>query len=66
MFSTKWYNTGTVLYQATSGGLLLDMTDATSLNVKYDVNQGWDFGNQGYGTAIAPKSNFGKFLNQAM
>jgi hypothetical protein len=63
MFSTEVYNTGTVLYQAASGGLLLDMTNNPTVSVDFDSNKGWDFGGAGYGTLIGPKKNFQSFLN---
>lgn len=63
MFSTEVYNTGTVLYQAASGGLLLDMATNPIVSVSFDSNKGWNFGGAGYGTLIAPKKKFQSFLN---
>lgn len=41
MFSTNPVNTGTVIVQAYSSGLLIDLTSAAQRSVTYDINLGW-------------------------
>jgi hypothetical protein len=43
-FSTLPVNTGTVIFQAYSPGLLIDLTGVTSREVQYDINSGWQWG----------------------
>jgi hypothetical protein len=44
MFSTRPVNTGTVVMQAYSRGVLIDLTGVTSRAVQYDINTGWSAG----------------------
>lgn len=44
MFSTTPVNTGTVVFQAYSPGLLIDLTGVQSREVSYDINKGWSWG----------------------
>jgi hypothetical protein len=44
MFSTSPLNTGTVIYQAYSEGVIIDLTSANIRAVKYEVNKGWSWG----------------------
>lgn len=41
MFSTHPVNTGTVIEQSYSPGVLVDLTGSTQQTVIYDLNQGW-------------------------
>jgi hypothetical protein len=41
MFATDSYNTGTVVYNAFTNGLLIDLTQANLRSVKFDINAGW-------------------------
>ncbi len=55
MFSTTPVNTGTVVEQAYSSGILIDLTGATSRTVSFDINGGWSWGGQTWATAVAPQ-----------
>ncbi|MDQ2836403.1 MAG: hypothetical protein M3Y42_02900 [Actinomycetota bacterium] len=52
MFSTKPADTGTVVEQAYSAGILIDLTGATSRTVTFDIDNGWDWGGQTWATAV--------------
>ena len=41
MFATDSYNTGTVVWNAFTNGLLIDLTQANSRSVNLDINAGW-------------------------
>ena len=41
MFATDSYNTGTVVYNAFTVGLLIDLTQANLRSVSFDINAGW-------------------------
>jgi hypothetical protein len=56
MFATPTVNTGTVLYQSYTEGVLLDLTAAEgspkTRAVNYEMNTGWDWGKQAWGTSV--------------
>ncbi|HEU5469665.1 MAG TPA: hypothetical protein VFV67_03360 [Actinophytocola sp.] len=56
-FSTTPVNTGTVIYQAYSPGVLIDLTGTDSRTVGYDINAGWSWGGGAWGRQIAPSQN---------
>ena len=64
MFATEWHNTGTVLTQTTSSGMLIDMTEHTSVTINYDYNKAWDAGGASYTQIIPPLTDFASFLNK--
>jgi hypothetical protein len=57
MFSTTPVNTGTVIEQAYSSGIFIDLTSAPQRNVAFDINNGWDWGGFAWAKQIAPNSN---------
>lgn len=56
-FATQPVNTGTVIEQALGQGVLLDLTANPNLTVHYDINAGWDFGGQSFGTVVPADSD---------
>jgi hypothetical protein len=54
MFATQVNNTGTVVEQAYSQGILIDLTSAQTRAVNYDINAGWSTpgGSQGWATLV--------------
>jgi hypothetical protein len=40
-FATSAFNTGTVIYQAFSPGVLINLTTQSTVGVTYDINNGW-------------------------
>lgn len=54
MFATQVNNTGTVIEQAFSQGLLINLTSAQQRAVSYDINKGWSTpgGQQGWATTV--------------
>ena len=57
MFSTTPINTGTVIEQAYSSGIFIDLTSAQQRAVKFDINNGWDWGGFAWARQVAPNSN---------
>jgi hypothetical protein len=57
MFSTTPLNTGTVIYQAYSQGILIDLTGTNSRAVNYDINAGWTWGGGAWAQAVPANSN---------
>ncbi|CCH79687.1 hypothetical protein BN12_530021 [Nostocoides japonicum T1-X7] len=55
MFSTNPVNTGTVIEQAYSPGVLIDLTGDSHRKVSYDINEGWSWG--GFSWAQTVKAN---------
>jgi len=57
MFATSTVNTGTVIYQSYTKGVLLDLTTAEgspkTRALKYEMDTGWDWDKQGWGTSVA-------------
>jgi hypothetical protein len=53
MFSTKPVNTGTVIEQAYSPGVLVDLTSSNERTVSYDINKGWSWGGFSWGRGVA-------------
>jgi hypothetical protein len=56
-FSTKPVNTGTVIEQAYSQSILIDLTAKTSREVSFDINSGWSWGGYSWAQAIRPSTN---------
>ena len=57
MFATINVNTGTVIYQVDSSGLLIDLTESQTRAVTYDINTGWACGGQPWCQEIAPDAD---------
>lgn len=57
MFSTKPVNTGTVIEQAYSPGILIDLTADNSRTVSYDINQGWSWGGGSWAQSVSNSAN---------
>jgi hypothetical protein len=53
IFSTTPVNTGTVIEQAYSPGVLVDLTSSNERTVAYDINKGWSWGGYSWGRAVA-------------
>ncbi len=64
VFSTNQLDTGSVIYQAFSQGVLLNLTDDQSLTVKFDINNSWDWGGGPDGQIISAQANLVPFLIQ--
>ncbi len=57
MFSTLPVNTGTVIYQAYSQGVLIDLTSVQQRAVTFDINAGWSWGGGSWGQSVAANAN---------
>ncbi len=57
MFSSVPVHTGTVIEQAYSSGLSIDLTGENARAVGYDINAGWDCNGETWGTQVAPQAN---------
>lgn len=57
MFSTSPLNTGTVIYQAYSEGVMIDLTSANTRAVKYEVNKGWSWGGFNWARKVEADEN---------
>jgi len=53
MFSTTPVNTGTVIEQAYSPGVLIDLTTSSLRSLSYDINTGWAWGGFSWGQPVA-------------
>lgn len=62
MFTTVAVNTGTVVYQAYSPGVLIDLTDVNSRAIAYDINTGWSWGGGPWARQIAPSEDLRPLL----
>ncbi|MGO4452169.1 hypothetical protein AB4Y96_24885 [Phyllobacterium sp. TAF24] len=56
-FSTRPVNTGTVIEQAYSQSILIDLTAKTNREVSFDINKGWAWGGYSWAQAIRPSTN---------
>ncbi|MDJ0593389.1 MAG: hypothetical protein QNJ72_25950 [Pleurocapsa sp. MO_226.B13] len=62
MFSTQPVNTGTVIFQAYSPAVLIDLTGVTSRQVSYEINQGWSADGAPWATNLPATTNLVPFL----
>jgi hypothetical protein len=56
-FSTKVVNTGTVVEQAYSQSILIDLTSSTHRAVSFDINKGWSWGGFSWAQKVEADSN---------
>ncbi|TWF56764.1 hypothetical protein FHW37_102403 [Neorhizobium alkalisoli] len=56
-FSTKVVNTGTVIEQAYSQSILIDLTSSTHRAVSFDINKGWSWGGYSWAQKVEADSN---------
>ncbi len=57
MFSTTSYKPGTVIEQAYSSGIFINLTGAQQRAVSYDINEGWSWGGYAWAQQIPSNSN---------
>ena len=57
MFSTLPVNTGTVIEQAYSSGILIDLTSSNQRSVTFDINLGWSWGGYSWAQQVPPNSD---------
>lgn len=62
MFSTEPVNTGTVVEQAFSPGIFIDLTADNQRAVSFDINQGWSWGGGSWAQQLPANSNLVPFL----
>lgn len=62
MFATNQVDTGTVIFQAFTQGVLIDLTSDNQRGVSYDINQGWSWGGFNWAQSIPPTTNLVPFL----
>jgi hypothetical protein len=62
MFATEPYTTGTVIVQAFSQGILVDLTGVTSRDLTYDLNNGWGPTNQVWAKLVPATSDITPLL----
>jgi hypothetical protein len=65
MFSSTPVNTGTVIYQAYSRGLMIDLTGENSRSVGYDVNLGWSWDGGPWGKQVKANEALAPLLIQS-
>lgn len=64
MFATEPYTTGTVIVQAFSQGILVDLTGVQSRDLTYDLNNGWGPTNQVWAKLVPVTSDITPLLIQ--
>jgi hypothetical protein len=52
MFATDTHDTGAVIYNAFTQGVLIDLTASNTRSVSFDIDAGWDWGNAGWGQSV--------------
>lgn len=57
MFSTIPVQVGTVIFQALSPAILIDLTGANERNVSYDINNGWSWGGASWAENVPSNSD---------
>jgi hypothetical protein len=57
LFSTLPVNTGTVIEQAYSPGVLVDLTSTNQRAVSYDINLGWSWGGYSWAQPVGASEN---------
>jgi hypothetical protein len=62
MFATTQLNTGTVIEQAFSPGVFIDLTGDNQRSVTYDINQGWSWGGGSWGQQVPASASLIPFL----
>ena len=62
MFATNALNTGTVIFQSFSQGVLIDLTASNTRDVNYDINTGWSWDGGTWAKKIAPGTDLVPFL----
>jgi hypothetical protein len=62
MFIAGSVSVGTIIRSSRSRGLLVDFTGATSRNLTFDINKGWDWGGASWGTAVSPQTDLSSIL----
>lgn len=62
MFATTPFNTGTVIEQAFSPGIFIDLTGDNQRSVTYDINKGWSWGGGNWGQQIKASDDLIPFL----
>lgn len=63
MFSTIPVNTGTVVFQAYSQGILIDLTGVSTRTVSFDINGGWSWlGSAPWARVFPPNTNMAPML----
>jgi hypothetical protein len=62
MFSTIPMNRGTVVFQAPSQALFIDLTSANQRTVSFDINTGWSWGGAPWAQQIPQNSNLAPLL----
>lgn len=63
MFATAQIDTGSVVYQAFTQGILVDLTSSNSVTVQYDINKGWSWDGV-IGTIIPANASLVPFIIQ--
>jgi hypothetical protein len=64
MFSSSPINTGTVVYKASSQGLLIDLRSAAQRTVQFDINKGWSWGGGAWAQSVRPNTDLVPLLIQ--
>jgi hypothetical protein len=62
MFSSAPVDTGAVIEQAYSPGILIDLTSANFREVSYDINKGWSWGNAAWAQQVPPNAELAPLL----
>jgi hypothetical protein len=62
MFSSQPLNTGAVIEQAYSPGILIDLTADNFREVSYDINTGWTWGGGAWAQQVPPNANLAPLL----
>ncbi|HST52101.1 MAG TPA: hypothetical protein VLJ61_08830 [Pyrinomonadaceae bacterium] len=61
-FSTLQVNTGTVIEQAYTSSIFIDLTSENTRNVNFDINQQWSWGGGSWAQQIPAGTSFNPFL----
>jgi len=62
MFSSAAVNTGTVIQQAYSPGIFIDLTANNNVAVSYDINKGWSWGGASWAQSVVANQDMAPLL----
>ena len=57
MFASTTVDTGTVIYKGFSAGVLVDLTAVQTRSLTFDINNSWNWGGAGWGTAVPAQAD---------
>ncbi len=62
MFATTSLNTGSVVYNAFTTGVLVNLTASSQRSVAFDINTGWNWGKASWGQSVSNNADLAPLL----